>query len=187
MEESATSQSPEQAGNTSPMKVLIIAAMGENREIGRDNDLMWHLGEDMRFFKEKTNRHYIIMGRKNFESIPEKFRPLPNRVNIIISRNPDFMFEECYTFPTLEEALNLARINGEEQVYVIGGGQIYKMALDTDVVDEMFITHVKATFPDADVYFPEFDLSKWNRELIKTSNPGLENEFEFEIWHYVKK
>jgi len=69
-----------------PMKVALIAAVGKNRELGKDNDLLWHLGEDMQFFKETTARHYVIMGRKSFESIPPKYRPLPNRVNVIISR-----------------------------------------------------------------------------------------------------
>lgn len=176
----------EEQNPAGPMKVVIIAAMGKNREIGKNNDLLWHLGEDMRFFKEQTNRHYIIMGRKNFESIPEKYRPLPNRVNVIISRDPEYLFEECYTCTSLGEALDLARANGEEKAFVIGGGQIYKMALDSNIVDEMYLTHVDAEFPDADVYFPAFNENEWSREHLKSSTPGIENEFNFEIYHYKK-
>jgi len=188
MEDSSIEPIQHEAQNSSEsMKVLIIAAIGLNNEIGRHNDLMWHLGEDMRFFKEQTNRHYIIMGRKNFESIPEKYRPLPNRINVIISRDPDYLFEECYTCSNLDDALDLARGNGEEKVYIIGGGQIYKLALDANLVDEMYLTHVKASFPDADVFFPEFESSQWSHELIKNSTSGIENEFDFEIFHYKKK
>lgn len=170
-----------------PMKVAMIVAMGENREIGRNNNLMWHLAEDMRFFKETTLGHYIVMGRKNFDSIPRKYKPLPERVNIIISRNPDFMYEECYTVSNLEEAMQLGRENGEELLFIIGGGQIYQMALDAGVVDIMYITHVKASFPDAEVFFPAFDESQWEKEHVQSGFSDSQNEFDFEIFKYSKK
>jgi dihydrofolate reductase len=177
----------EEAATPVPMKISLIVAMGKNREIGRNNDLMWHLGEDMRFFKRTTLRHYIIMGRKNFESIPAKYRPLPERINIIISRNADYMYEECYTCTSLDEALELARDNGEEKVFIIGGGQIYKMAMDAQVVNEMYITHVNASFDNADVFFPEFDENNWSKELLLSVPADSENEYAFETYRYEKK
>lgn len=168
------------------LKVALIVAMGKNREIGRDNKLMWHLAEDMRFFKNTTARHYVIMGRKNFESIPIKYRPLPDRVNIIISRDPEYMFEECYTCASLEEAIDMGRFNGEDRVFVIGGGQIYKLAMDAGLVDEMYITKVNAEFPDADVFFPEFNEQDWQCEHIQSGIEDSTNEFSFEIYKYTK-
>ncbi|MBL0314790.1 MAG: dihydrofolate reductase [Flavobacteriales bacterium] len=112
------------------VRIAIIAAIGKNHELGRNNELLWHLNEDMQFFKETTVDHYVIMGRKSFESIPKKFRPLPNRVNVIISRNPDFMYEECYTCGSLEEAIELAGVNEEPLAFIIGGGEIYRQAIE---------------------------------------------------------
>jgi dihydrofolate reductase len=170
-----------------PMEVSIIVAMGKNREIGKDNNLMWHLSEDMRFFKQTTLRHYVIMGRKNFDSIPAKYKPLPDRVNIILSRNADFMYEECYTCATLDEAIELGRENGEERVFIIGGGQIYKLALDANLVTEMFITHVDAAFPDADIFFPEINENLWDKEHMQSGIADSQNEFNFEIYRYRRK
>nr|AIA13853.1 Dihydrofolate reductase [uncultured bacterium] len=171
---------------TPKMKLCIVAAIGENRELGKDNHLLWHLAEDMRFFKEVTMRHYVIMGRKSFESIPAKYRPLPDRVNVIISRDPDYMVEECYTCTSLEEGMRLAEENGEQRAFLIGGGQIYKLAMDADMVDEMYITHVHGSFPDAQVYFPEFDETQWRKTAVKSMVADLQNQFSFDIYLYEK-
>lgn len=169
------------------MKVALIAAIGSNRELGKDNQLLWHLADDMTFFKETTAKHYVLMGRKSFESIPKKYRPLPDRVNIIITRNPDYLFEECYTCNSLEEAVELARSNGEQRIFIIGGGEIYKEAIASGIVDEMYLTHVHGSFPTAQVFFPEFDVNDWNKTSIASFlGEGL-NEFGFEIAHYEKK
>lgn len=168
-------------------KVALIAAIGANFELGRNNELLWHLNEDMQFFKQQTRKHYVIMGRKSFESIPKKYRPLPDRVNIIISRDPDYMYEECYTFTNLQEALQMARENGEDKVFIIGGGEIYKMALEQNLVDEMYLTHVHATFENADVHFPAFDSSLWNKSPLQSIKADSQNEFDFDICFYEKK
>jgi len=168
------------------MKVCIVAAIGENLELGKDNQLLWHLAEDMRFFKELTSRHYVIMGRKSFESIPKKYRPLPDRTNVIISRDPEYMFEECYTCTSLDEALSLPAENGELAAFVIGGGEIFRLALEQDVVDEMYLTHVNASFPDAEIFFPAYDASQWNKTHIKSIVADSQNQFGFDIFHYEK-
>ncbi len=166
------------------MKVAIVVAIGKNNEIGRNNQLLWHLGEDMEFFKQTTRGHYVIMGRKSFESIPPKFRPLPNRVNVILSRNEDYMVEECYTCASLEEALTLAHENGEEKVFIIGGAQIYAQALEKGLVDQMYITHVDAAFADADAFFPQVDYTRWNKTPLRSAIAGTLNEFAFDIALY---
>jgi dihydrofolate reductase len=167
-------------------RVALIVAMGQNREIGCNNDLMWHLRTDMLFFRDTTMGYFVIMGRKNFDSIPPKYKPLHGRVNVIISRNPDFMYEECYTCSSLDEALEIAASNGEEKVFVIGGGQIYTMAMEAGYVDEMYITHVDAAFPHADVFFPDFNSNEWHRNSIMSAKADIQNEFNFEIFHYTK-
>jgi dihydrofolate reductase len=169
------------------MKVALIAAIGKNNELGQNNRLLWHLHEDMQFFKSTTIGYYVIMGRKSFESIPPKYKPLPNRVNVIISRNPDYMYEECYTCSSIQEAIQLAEERGEEQVFITGGGEIYKQSLAEGLVDEMYLTHVDAAFPDADVHFPEFASEEWESVELHNFDADSQNEFPFRIVHYTKK
>lgn len=144
------------------MKVSLIVAKAENNAIGKDNDLIWHLPDDLRFFSSTTKGHHVIMGRKNYDSIPEKYRPLPNRPNIVVTRNTDFEINDCIVTNTVEKALEIAQANGEEEAFVIGGGQIYDYALKNDLVDKLYLTFVHDEF-DADVYFPDVDLSQWNQ------------------------
>lgn len=169
------------------MTVSLIAAIGKNRELGRNNQLLWHLHEDMQFFKNTTTGYYVIMGRKSFESIPPKYRPLPNRVTVIISRNPDYMYEECYTCGNIREAIQLAEERGEDRVFITGGGEIYRQALADDLVDEMFLTHVQAEFADADVFFPEFRSEDWESHELHHFERDSQNEFPYSITHYVRK
>lgn len=168
-------------------KVIIIAAIGKNFELGKDNTLLWHLHEDMRFFKETTLGHTVVTGRKSFESIPPKYRPLPERTNIILSRNPDYMYEECYTVTSLDEAMDIALSQGEIKVFIIGGGEIYKLALDHDFVDEMYLTHVDASFADADTFFPQFNSELWEAEQIMAIASDSMNEYPFVVKHYKRK
>ena len=108
------------------MKVSLIVAVAENGVIGKDNDLIWHLPKDMRFFKETTMGHHVIMGRKNFESIPHKYRPLPDRTNIVITRQSEYKAEGCIVVNSVETALEIAKNNGDIEHFIIGGGQIYR-------------------------------------------------------------
>ena len=111
------------------MKTSIIVAAASNNAIGKDNDLLWHLPADMKHFKQLTSGHCILTGRKNFESIPEKFRPLPNRTNIIITRNKDLKVDTCHVFTSIQEGIDFAKSTGEQELFIIGGGEIYKQAL----------------------------------------------------------
>ena len=137
-------------------KVSLIVAMDRNRGIGRDNDLMWHLPNDMRFFKETTENQIVVMGRKNYDSIPEKYRPLPNRENVILTKNTAFEASNCSVFNSLDAALSAYESDENRKFFVIGGGQIYKLALDANVLEEMFITHIDGDY-DADTFFPDFN------------------------------
>ena len=153
------------------MKVSLIVAVANNGVIGKDNDLIWHLPKDMGFFKETTLGHHVIMGRKNFESIPERFRPLANRTNVIITRNSDYKAEGCVVVNSVEQALEVAKQNGDIQPFIIGGGQIYKLALENNLVDKIYLTKVHHTF-DGDTFFPELN-NEW-KEVNKTVNKADE-------------
>jgi len=141
------------------MKVSLIVAVSENGVIGKDNNLIWRLPKDMKFFKDTTLGHHVIMGRKNFESIPHKFRPLPNRINIVVTRQTDYKAVGCITVNSVEDALKIANQNGEIEPFIIGGGQIYKIALEANLIDKIYLTKVHHSF-DGDTFFSELG-SDW--------------------------
>ncbi len=133
--------------------VIMIAAASENNALGKDNDLLWHLPDDFRRFKELTSGHYIIMGRKTFESFPKL---LPNRTHVIITRQEDYRPENCVVVRNMEEALATCPEN--EDTYIIGGGEIYKLGMP--FADSIELTRVHGQF-EAEVFFPEIDPAVW--------------------------
>lgn len=135
------------------MIISAIAAVSENGIIGRKGDLPWHLPDDLKFFQRTTLGHHVIMGRKNWESIPEKFRPLKDRVNVVITRQRDYEAFGAVVVGSLEEALELARFAGETEAFVIGGGEVYAEAMRTGKVERLYLTRVHATI-DGDTRFP---------------------------------
>ena len=161
--------------------LVMIAAAGEDNSLGLDNELLWHLPDDFKRFKQLTTGHKIIMGRKTFESFP---KPLPNRIHIIITRNRDYQVDhpQCTVVHTLEEALKL--VENEEQAFIIGGGEIYTQALPH--TQKIELTRVHARF-EADTYFPEIDPSEW--ELVKEEqHPKDErHKYPFSYLTYTRK
>ena len=142
------------------MEVIIIAAIGRKSEIGKGNDLLWKLPNDMKFFKEKTLGHAVIMGRKTYESIPKKYRPLKDRLNIVISSNNKYEEEGVVMAKSPSDALKIAENSDYDQVFVIGGASIYENLIDK--INKMYITEVAASFDDADVFFPE----NWYKDIV---------------------
>jgi dihydrofolate reductase len=171
---------------TSNTRIVLIAAVGRNNELGRNNDLMWRLKSDMAFFKRTTLHHRVIMGRKSWESLPIKFRPLPKRINVVISRDEHFQLEGALTFQTFEAAISDAKSTTDSTAFIIGGGQIYTHCLQANLVDEMYLTHVDAAFSDADVFFPAISANEWKQEIIETFEANEDNEYAGRIVHYVK-
>ena len=160
----------------------MIAALGENRVIGRNNELVWHLPDDMAYFMRTTTGHHVIMGRKNFESIPEKFRPLPRRTNIVMTRQRGYEAPGAFVVHNLEEALHMAEKNGENEAFIIGGGEIYKLGLSH--ADVLYLTEINASF-EGDAYFPEVDFSNWE-ETSRVHHPNDDRHkyaFDFVIYH----
>ena len=125
----------------------------------------------MRFFKETTMGHHVIMGRKNFESIPHKYCPLPDRTNIVITRQSEYKAEGCIVVDSVEAALEIAKNNGDIEPFIIGGGQIYRIALEENLVDKIYLTKVHHSF-EGDTFFPKLS-SDW-KEANKTENKADE-------------
>ncbi len=140
----------------------IIAVIGKNRELGKDNDLIWHLPGDMKRFRQITTGHPVIMGRKTFESIG---RPLPNRLNIIISHQKNIA--GVTVVPSLDEAIAVA--GNDPEIFIIGGGSIYAQAIDK--TDRLYLTIVDATAPEADIFFPDYSrFTKVIEETLQEEN-----------------
>ena len=137
----------------SSKEITLIAAAAENNVLGKDNQLIWHISEDLKRFKRLTQGHAVIMGRKTFESLP---KALPNRINIILTRNQNYNAKDAFVAHTPEAALELA---GDDPVpFIIGGGEIYSLFLP--LADAIELTRVHHAF-EGDTFFPEIDTSKW--------------------------
>jgi dihydrofolate reductase len=163
------------------MKKCIIVAIADNNAIGKDNALLWHISEDLKFFRSTTVGCPVIMGRKTYESIG---RPLPKRLNIIVSRKGYDAPEGVLVVDSIEKGYEVAKEQGAEKCFVIGGGQIYAQAMQ--IADEMVITHVHTVIEDADTYFPAIDPSIWQvaeRSELKTDP---ESGYTFEFVKYIR-
>ena len=154
----------------------IIACVGKNRELGKNGDLIFHIKDDMKFFRETTLGHKIVMGRKTWESLPGK---LPGRTNIVVSRGEVFGADDNVS--DMADFIE-KNINTEEEIFVIGGGQIYEEFLPH--AKKLYLTEVDAEDAEADTYFPEFDKFIYSQLIIKE---GKENDLAFKILEYTKK
>ena len=159
------------------MRVSLIVAVSENGVIGKDNDLIWHLPKDMKFFKDTTQGHHVIMGRKNFESIPHKFRPLPNRTNVIVTRQSGYIAEDCIVVNSVEESIEVAKKNGDTEPFVIGGGQIYKVALENNLIDRIYLTRIHHTF-EGDTFFPNLS-EDWKVVAREDYKADEKNKYDY--------
>ena len=158
----------------------IIAAIGKNNEIGKNNDLIWHLPSDLKRFKNLTTGNCIIMGRNTFESIG---KPLPNRTSIIITKNENYFQKDCLIANSLEKGLELAsdlRIK-----YIIGGAQIYKYAIENNLADALEITEVHNSF-EADTFFPPIDLNIWKETKREFYESDDKNKYDYSFVRYEK-
>lgn len=166
------------------MKISLIAAVSENGIIGADGDLPWNLPDDMKFFTRTTKGHHVLMGRVNFESIPPKYRPLPGRENIVITRNKSFKAEGSHVFHTIEEGIEFARKQGEDELFVIGGGNIYTQTIGS--ADRLYVTDVHAHI-DGDTHFPEINSEEWTAQTIAEHSKDDVHNFSFDIKMYERK
>jgi len=160
--------------------LTIIAAVAKNNALGKNNDLIWRLPNDLKRFKEVTLGHHIIMGRKTFESLG---KPLPNRTTIIITRNTNFKAAGCIVVNSLENAIIAAR--EDDNPYILGGGEIYKQALDyADALDLTLVHHI---FEEADTFFPEIDFTKWSESSREDFKADDNHAYDYSFVRYKKK
>ena len=155
----------------------MIAAASDNNVIGKDNDLVWRLPDDFKRFKSLTSGHTIVMGRKTFESLPGI---LPNRTHIVITRNNNYKLDQCIVERSLVEAL-ITRT--DEDVYIIGGGEIYNQGME--IADKIELTRVHGTF-EGDIFFPVIDLKKWKLEKEEFHDKDEKHEYSFTYQTYVR-
>lgn len=159
----------------------IIAAKSDNHVIGKDNDLVWHMPADLKFFKNKTKGHWVIMGRKTFESMDG---PLPNRTHIIITRQPDYQAAGCHVTDNVEHAFKIAEAQNLEEVFILGGAEIYAQTMDK--ADRMFITEIKSTF-EGDTFFPEIDTDYWKEVRRDEHKADDKNPYPYAFVEYRKR
>lgn len=165
------------------MIISMIAAVAENHVIGKNNDLVWSLPDDMRYFMQTTSGYPVIMGRKNYDSIPDKYRPLKNRTNIIITRNAAYKADDCpdcIVVNSIDDALTEAKKENKE-IFIIGGGQIYEVGLH--LCDRLYITEIKASF-DGDAFFPAFNKSDWKESSRESHVKDDRHDYEFDFVVY---
>lgn len=134
-------------------EIILVAAVANNNVLGKDNKLIWHLPADLKMFKNLTSGRTILMGRKTFESIG---KPLPNRENVVVTRDTNFKQEGCIVFNSIEQAIE--NLKSRETIYIVGGAQIYNECIS--IADKLYITHLDLEI-DGDVYFPEIDTNHW--------------------------
>tara|TARA_B100000902_G_C27201327_1_gene859214 strand:+ start:457 stop:963 length:507 start_codon:yes stop_codon:yes gene_type:complete len=166
------------------LKIKLIVAASENNIIGKENDLPWNLPDDMLFFKKKTLGSTVIMGRKNYLSIPQKYRPLPNRFNIVLTTNPSFLAKECLVLNSLEEAINTGK-KRDEDVFIIGGGTLYRYALQKKLIDVIYLTRIHAVIK-GDTYFPKIDQHKWNLISNRFHPKDERHKYDFTFMKFEK-
>lgn len=161
------------------MIISIVVAVGENNAIGRGGDLLWRLPKDMQFFKETTIGHNVVMGRKTYESIPPKFRPLVGRVNIVVTRQEGYEAPGCRVVQSVEDAIAFAKANEEEELMVIGGGEIYRQLFDR--ADKIYLTKVMHSFEDADTFFPQLSPNRWRMVQMQRHSADEKHAYDFEF------
>lgn len=163
------------------MIISLIAAMGKNRVIGKNNQMMWYLPKEFKYFKDTTIGHCIVTGRKNFEATG---RALPGRTNIIVTRNHDYKAEGCLVVNSIESAIEYAKNNGETELFICGGGQIYRDSIP--FADRIYLTYVDFEV-EGDVYFPEFDESIYHKKLITELDKSENNKYSWKAYIFQRK
>ena len=181
------------------MIIFLIVAVAENGVIGKNNSLPWHLPADMKYFRDVTMGHCVIMGRKNYDSIPLKYRPLEGRTNIVVTRQKGFKAEKCIVVNSIEEALKEAKEReertlklenqqhplgrGATEVFIIGGADIYKQTIEA--ADKLYVTHINHRF-EGDAFFPKIDSNRWKKIMQTDMQPDEKNKFPFSFCTYEK-
>lgn len=168
------------------MFITLVAAYADDRVLGKDNTLLWRLPDDMARFTKMTSGQgkAVVVGRKTFMSVPEKYRPLKNRMNIVITRDKSWSYPGVHVAHSFEDAIHIAHAAHHRDIYVIGGGEIYNLALP--LADKLEITRVRASLL-GDTFFPEFDDREWRLENEEPHGKDEKHKYQFVFRTYVRK
>ena len=161
--------------------ISIIVAVAENYAIGKKGDLLCHMPADLKHFKEITSGHTVMMGERTFLSLPK--HPLPNRCNIVLTDVKGKTFEGAETVYSLDEMQQA--VHGEEEAFVIGGGMVYRQMMER--ADKLYITHIHHSWPDADTFFPEIDLSVWKQISAERHSADENNPYDYTFAEYGRR
>ncbi len=164
------------------MTISAIAAVDKHKVIGKDNQIPWYLPADLKYFKRTTLHHHVIMGRKSFQSIG---RPLPKRTNIVVTRNPFFIASGCLSAPSIEIALKMAEDNGEQEAFIIGGGQIYEQS--QPYWNRVYLTEVETVVEDGDTFFPPLNEEEWKLVSSEAHTADEKNELAYTFKVYERQ
>jgi len=166
------------------MTISLIVAVAENNVIGKDNKLVWYLPADTKYFREKTLGHCVITGRKNYESIPEKFRPLPGRTNIVITHQKDYKAPQAIVVNSIQDALREAEKTEKAECFIIGGAEIYRQTMA--MAHKIYLTKIQHHF-EGDAYFPEIDPTAWKEIKSTTFKPDEKNKYLYSFIEYKRR
>ena len=164
----------------SEKKISIIVAIAENYAIGKDNDLLWHISEDLKRFKQLTKNHYVVMGKRTYFSLP--IRPLPHRTNMVITDVPGEQIDSCLMAYSIEDAIG--KMDVEKENFIIGGGSIYRQFMP--LAQKLYITRVHRNF-EADTFFPEISPDEWLLSESRLVSDDPQNDFSYSFEIYLKK
>lgn len=163
------------------MIISCIVAVDRNLAIGKGNDIPWYLPADLKYFKKQTLDHHILMGRNCYESIG---KPLPKRTNVIITRNPYYIVSNCLIAHSIEEALEMAHKNGEQECFIIGGGTIYEQSIS--LWDKLYLTEVDLEVENPDVFFPQIDVKDWQLISEEGKKKDEKNKYNYTFKVYQR-
>jgi len=164
------------------MIISAIVAVSNNNAIGIDNDLPWHMPADLKYFKETTKGHYVLMGRKSFDSVG---RPLPGRTNIIITRNTEFQHSGIHVFNTISDGLLFAKNAEQEELFILGGSNIYSQT--QNIWDKLYITKVDVHIPNATAFFPDINYKDWDLISEDPHKANEKNKYDYNFCLYQRK
>jgi dihydrofolate reductase len=164
------------------MTISLIVAAAENNAIGKNNQLLWKLPNDFKFFKNTTWGMPVVMGRKTYESLG---KALPGRFNVVITRQADWKADDAVVVNSLEEALLKAKENNTKEIFIIGGAEIYKQAIDT-VANKIYLTRVHTQI-DGDAYFPDVDTAKWEMSAIEDFTKDAQHDFDYSFQTWTRR
>ena len=164
------------------MKISIVVAVGENGVIGKDNDLIWHLPRDLSFFKKITSGHHILMGSNTFLALG---KPLPKHTHLVISKSKSFDYQSVIMAETVEKGIEIAKSRAEDELFITGGGQVYKYCLDQNLVDKVYLSTVHQNF-EGDTHFLGFDKTKWKLITSFFYEKDKKNAFDLSFEQYCR-